>query len=178
MWLAVNLCKIRYPRYNLAGKSNSKFYSKCFLRGPLRWLMEQKKPKFPRSLQNSQRDTTNLAITFQTWSFELPLINTLYLSHSWEKHTLDFPEIFWKIQTRVHWSEKELIISECFHSALFRGSSSWTVKWWRQRSVSVFCRAVHPPCNGFFCKGEVPFTNCIMHRKCLRWNYFLRWLRN
>ena len=167
MWLAVNLCKIRYPRYNLAGKSNSKFYSKCFLRGPLRWLMEQKKPKFPRSLQNSQRDTTNLAITFQTWSFELPLINTLYLSHSWEKHTLDFPEIFWKIQRSVHWSEKELIISECFCSALFRGSSSWTVKWWRQRSVSVFCRAVHPPCNGFFCKGEIPFTNCIMHLKCL-----------
>ena len=105
--------------------------------------------------------------TFQTWSFEVPLINTLYLSHSWEKHTLNFPEMFWKIQRGVYWSEKELIISECFCSALFRGSSSWTVKWWCQRSVSVFCRAVHPPCNGFFCKGEVPFTNCIMHLKCL-----------
>ena len=36
VWLAVNLCKILYPRYNLAGKSTSKFYIKCFLRRPLR----------------------------------------------------------------------------------------------------------------------------------------------
>ena len=35
----------------------------CLLRGPLRWLMEQKNPKFLRSLQNSQCDTTNLAIS-------------------------------------------------------------------------------------------------------------------
>ena len=34
----------------------------CFLRGPLRWLTEQKNPKFLWSLQNAQRDTTNLAI--------------------------------------------------------------------------------------------------------------------
>ena len=33
-----------------------------FQRGPLRWLTEQKHPKFLRSLQNAQRDTTNLAI--------------------------------------------------------------------------------------------------------------------
>ena len=31
----------------------------CFLRGSLRWLTEQKNPKFLRSLQNTQRDTTN-----------------------------------------------------------------------------------------------------------------------
>ena len=35
----------------------------CFLRGPLRRLAAQKNPKFLRSLQNGQRDTTNLAIT-------------------------------------------------------------------------------------------------------------------
>ena len=35
----------------------------CLLRGPLRWLMEQKNPKFLQSLQNAQRDTTNLAIS-------------------------------------------------------------------------------------------------------------------
>ena len=34
-----------------------------FLRGPLRWLTKQKNPKFLRSLQKEQRDTTNLAIT-------------------------------------------------------------------------------------------------------------------
>ena len=38
----------------------------CFLRGPLRWLTEQKNPKFLWSLQNAQRDTTNLAITGQS----------------------------------------------------------------------------------------------------------------
>ena len=32
----------------------------CFLRGPLRWLTEQKNPKFFRSF----RDTTNLAISY------------------------------------------------------------------------------------------------------------------
>ena len=36
----------------------------CFLRGPLRWLTEQKNPKFLRSLQNAQGDTTNFAITW------------------------------------------------------------------------------------------------------------------
>ena len=35
----------------------------CFLRGPLDWLTEQKNPKFLWSLQNAQRDTTNLAIS-------------------------------------------------------------------------------------------------------------------
>ena len=34
-----------------------------FLRGPLRILTAQKNLKFLRSLQNGQRDTTNLAIT-------------------------------------------------------------------------------------------------------------------
>ena len=34
----------------------------CFLKGPLRWLTEQKNPKFLWSLQNAQRDATNLAI--------------------------------------------------------------------------------------------------------------------
>ena len=34
----------------------------CFLRGPLRWLTQQKNPKFLWSMQNAQRDTTNLAI--------------------------------------------------------------------------------------------------------------------
>ena len=38
----------------------------CFLRGPLTWLTEQKNPKFLWSLQNAQRDTTNLAITGQS----------------------------------------------------------------------------------------------------------------
>ena len=35
----------------------------CFLRGPLRWLTVQKKRKFLWSLENAQRDTTNLAIS-------------------------------------------------------------------------------------------------------------------
>ena len=34
----------------------------CFLRDPLRWLTEQKNPKFLRSLQNAQRDATNLVV--------------------------------------------------------------------------------------------------------------------
>ena len=34
----------------------------CFLRGPLRWLTEQRNPKFLWSLQNAQHNTTNLAI--------------------------------------------------------------------------------------------------------------------
>ena len=34
----------------------------CFPRGPLRWLPEQKNPKFLWSLQNAQHNTTNLAI--------------------------------------------------------------------------------------------------------------------
>ena len=34
----------------------------CFLRGPLRWLMQQKNPKFLRSLPNAQRNKTNLAV--------------------------------------------------------------------------------------------------------------------
>ena len=35
----------------------------CFLRGPLRWLTEQKHPNFLRSLQNAvQSNTTNLAV--------------------------------------------------------------------------------------------------------------------
>ena len=35
----------------------------CFLRGPLRWLTEQKDPNFLRSLQNAvQSNTTNLAV--------------------------------------------------------------------------------------------------------------------
>ena len=38
----------------------------CFLRGLLRWLTEQKNPKFLWSLQNVQRDTMNLAITGQS----------------------------------------------------------------------------------------------------------------
>ena len=37
----------------------------CFLRGPLRWLTEQKNPKFLRSLQNAQRHKTNLAVTLK-----------------------------------------------------------------------------------------------------------------
>ena len=35
----------------------------CFLRGPPRWLTEQKNPKFLWTLQNAQRDTKNLAIS-------------------------------------------------------------------------------------------------------------------
>ena len=35
----------------------------CFQRGPLRWLTEQKNPNFLWSLQNTQCDTMNLAIT-------------------------------------------------------------------------------------------------------------------
>ena len=35
----------------------------CFERGPLRWLTEQKNPNFLWSLQNTQCDTMNLAIT-------------------------------------------------------------------------------------------------------------------
>ena len=35
----------------------------CFLRGPLRWLTEQKNPKFLWSLQNAQREATNLAVS-------------------------------------------------------------------------------------------------------------------
>ena len=38
----------------------------CFLRGPLRWLTEQKDPKFLRSLQNPQCDTMNLVIITST----------------------------------------------------------------------------------------------------------------
>ena len=34
----------------------------CFLRGPLRWLTEQKNPKFSPSLQNAQSATTNLGV--------------------------------------------------------------------------------------------------------------------
>ena len=35
----------------------------CFLRGPLRWLTEQKNPKFLWTLQKAQRNTKNLAIS-------------------------------------------------------------------------------------------------------------------
>ena len=35
----------------------------CFLRGPLRLLTEQENPKFLWSLENTQRDTTNLVIS-------------------------------------------------------------------------------------------------------------------
>ena len=35
----------------------------CFLKGLLRWLTEQKHPKFLQNLQNAQRYTTNLAIS-------------------------------------------------------------------------------------------------------------------
>ena len=38
----------------------------CFLRGLLRWLMEQKNPKLLWSLKNTQPDTMNLAITTST----------------------------------------------------------------------------------------------------------------
>ena len=34
----------------------------CYLKAPLRWLMEQKNPKFLGSFQNAQRGTTNLAV--------------------------------------------------------------------------------------------------------------------
>ena len=34
----------------------------CITLPPLRWLTEQKNPKSLRSLQNAQRDTTNLAV--------------------------------------------------------------------------------------------------------------------
>ena len=37
----------------------------CFLRGPPRWLTEQKNPKFLWSLQITQRDTTNMAIKIE-----------------------------------------------------------------------------------------------------------------
>ena len=38
----------------------------CFLRGLLWWLTEQKNPKFLRSLQNVQGNTTNLAISINS----------------------------------------------------------------------------------------------------------------
>ena len=47
-------------------KTHQSQVNMCFLRGPLRWLMEQKNPKLLWSLKNTQRDTMNLAITTST----------------------------------------------------------------------------------------------------------------
>ena len=82
----------------------------CFLRGPLRWLTEQKNPKFLWSLENAQRDTTNLAISrdffwvfktnvsiFRVLSFMLPGNIYLWLGNSaWDFSGTNFgPAIFW-----------------------------------------------------------------------------------
>ena len=60
----------------------------CFLRGPLRWLTEQKNPKFPWSLQNVQRDTTNLAIKSK---FNLILLVCNLVIGCSEKNRKEYP---------------------------------------------------------------------------------------
>ena len=46
------------------------------LRGPLRWLTEQKKPKFLQSLQNTLHDTTNFTVKPKyTYSMVSPMIS-------------------------------------------------------------------------------------------------------
>ena len=100
------------------------------------------------------------------WKYWINISNLKFWSTS-DKYTVSQS----KLREAHFGSEKELIISECFCSALFRGSTSWAVKWWCQRSVSVFCRAVYPPCNGFLCKGEVwPFYKLYNTTEMPRWS--------
>ena len=51
----------------------------CFLRGPLRWLTEQKHPKFLWGLQNSQCDTTNLANIMTPYSVSQQTVSLLHV---------------------------------------------------------------------------------------------------
>ena len=60
----------------------------CFLRGPLRWLTEQKNPKFLWSLENAQRDTANLAISRDFFGYSKLMFLFLVFYH------LCFLEIF------------------------------------------------------------------------------------
>ena len=50
----------------------------CYLRAPLSWLTEQKNPKFLRSFQNAQRDTTHFAVNehVRTYLCELCLLTS------------------------------------------------------------------------------------------------------
>ena len=62
----------------------------CFLRGPQRWLTEQKYTKFVRSLKNAQRDTTNLAIicTRLFGTFDVHLNRAVYTRENKSRLTL------------------------------------------------------------------------------------------
>ena len=50
-------------RHKQSGEMHRWQVNRCFLRGPRRWLTVQKKRQFLWSLENAQRDTTNLAIS-------------------------------------------------------------------------------------------------------------------
>ena len=66
----------------------------CFLIGPLRWLTEQKNPKFLQSLQNAQRDITNLAII---WTCV-----TLYHVAVFARLRLEMSHVLWGEWTADH----------------------------------------------------------------------------
>ena len=71
----------------------------CFLRGPLRWLTEQKNPKFLRSLQNAQRDITNFVVRPKDGQHQYYFLLTISLYNQERK--------FWEL---TKWSLK----GKCF----------------------------------------------------------------
>ena len=94
-----------------------------FLIGPLRWLTEQKNPKFLRSLQTAQRDITNLAIICTCVTlYHVAVFARLRLEMShvlWGKWTADHNFLFFfqfKTSPLEFVSRKIDIISNCWTS--------------------------------------------------------------
>ena len=75
---ATNLKKQKQTKWIEMHQSQVKM---CSLRGLLRWLTEQKNPKFLWTLQNAQRDTTNLAINRDFFGYSKLMFLLFVLYH-------------------------------------------------------------------------------------------------
>ena len=82
---------------------------------PLRWLTEQKKPKFLRSWQNAQRDTTNFAIIIRGLQMWFSYVNTVGPNHPYNiacvlnlRVSLDFCYLLSKLARRATINDRKL----------------------------------------------------------------------
>ena len=113
----------------------------CFQRGPLRWLMEQKNPNFLWSLQNTQCDTMNLAITSQRKIAELFVMALIKREILTSCKVLFTKSCILNNQARIHTGFHRFTeIGQVFHNKhIFNNNSrTFQVEIWKMVCTNVF----------------------------------------